>query len=331
MGASSLYSAASQDSIWDRRAFHVVRSEKFDEAIHSALAALEQSRVVQNRGTLLLARLLGIEGTVHLKEGFTIRVNRSNITTAINLIRLSYFGASLTSTPNARWRSWTVSLEEGTIQTPEGLRFWLDSIEPAIFAETYIHQIHFLGFDLKGKVVIDVGGFVGDTALYFAMHGAKVIVYEPDPINFLMLKKNIELNDKISDQITIWNKAVGKLGRSRVAIGLKGGSGIYASSARVLDVPSVDLETILKENHLDRAHVLKLDSKGTEFELFSQTHIYKFDLISCEYSADVVGRSPVDLIESLKRAGFTHFRVFKHNCFYYHLQDHGTIQAAQLG
>jgi FkbM family methyltransferase len=48
-----------------------------------------------------------------------------------------------------------------------------------IFKEIYQYQ-------WKGKTILDIGGFVGDTALYFLKNGAKnVIVYEP-------LKKNIQ-------------------------------------------------------------------------------------------------------------------------------------------
>jgi hypothetical protein len=37
------------------------------------------------------------------------------------------------------------------------MRFYLYSVDPLIFSETFIHDIHFVGFDLKDKVVIDIG------------------------------------------------------------------------------------------------------------------------------------------------------------------------------
>lgn len=305
------------------------RSKKFDDIAHNVLAALEQSRVVRNRGTLLRARLFGIRGQLRFADGFEMPVQASNLAVAINLVRLSYFGASLTNSSTPRWGSWVVSLDSGILQTPEGIRFCLESMEPAIFAETFIHQIHFFDFDLTGKVVVDVGGFVGDTALFFANLGAKVIVYEPDPTNFSMLLRNIELNPRFANRITVWNKAVGTSGSLPVAIGLKGGSGVYASSSHVRNMPSVDLRGILEENNIRRAHILKIDSKGTEFDLLAQQPISQFDIISCEYSADIAGKSPEMLVDMVKAAGFTRVRVFKHNCFYYRLQEHGTIQACR--
>ena len=74
------------------------------------------------------------------------------------------------------------------------MRFYLYSVDPLIFSETFIHDIHFIGFDLKDKVIVDVGAFVGDTALYYANFGGIVYAYEPHPVNFYWLKKNIACN-----------------------------------------------------------------------------------------------------------------------------------------
>ena len=307
----------------------VGRRLSFDDRLHAWTAALEQSRVVRNRGALLRARLLGDGGQLRFRDGLTMPVHRSNLDLAINLVRLSYFGAALTTPSEPKWGTWPVSFETDMIQTPEGIRFRLDSVEPAIFAETYIHQIHFFGFNLSKKVVIDVGGFVGDTALYFAYHGAKVIVYEPDPSNYSMLRSNLALNPELAERVTAWNKAVGIQGSMPVAVGLQGGSGVYASSPHREHLPSVDLAGVLSENNIARADILKLDAKGTEFSLLAEPCLSKFDFISCEYSADIVNKSPETLVRYVKSAGFNHVRVFKHNCFYYRLQEHGTIQAAR--
>ena len=50
-------------------------------------------------------------------------------------------------------------------------------------------------FDVKDKVVIDVGAFVGDSAICFALKGAKrVIAVEPHPGAFAEMLENIKLN-----------------------------------------------------------------------------------------------------------------------------------------
>jgi FkbM family methyltransferase len=49
--------------------------------------------------------------------------------------------------------------------------------------------------DCHGKTVLDIGGFEGETVVYFSSLGAKkVILYEPIPAHFKTAKQNIERN-----------------------------------------------------------------------------------------------------------------------------------------
>jgi FkbM family methyltransferase len=49
--------------------------------------------------------------------------------------------------------------------------------------------------DCKGKVVLDVGGFEGESAVYFWGKGAKkIVIYEPVPAHVEAIKKNVALN-----------------------------------------------------------------------------------------------------------------------------------------
>jgi len=50
--------------------------------------------------------------------------------------------------------------------------------------------------DVSGRVVVDVGAYVGDSAIYFALRGAKkVIAVEPHPGAFAEMLDNIKLNN----------------------------------------------------------------------------------------------------------------------------------------
>ena len=50
---------------------------------------------------------------------------------------------------------------------------------------------------IKDKIVLDVGANIGDTPIYFALHGSKkVIGIEPFPQNYEIAKKNVEINNK---------------------------------------------------------------------------------------------------------------------------------------
>jgi FkbM family methyltransferase len=49
--------------------------------------------------------------------------------------------------------------------------------------------------DCQGKVVLDVGGFQGESAVFFSGMGAnKVIIYEPVTANHQFIKENVRLN-----------------------------------------------------------------------------------------------------------------------------------------
>lgn len=53
----------------------------------------------------------------------------------------------------------------------------------------------FRGEDLTGKVAVDVGAFIGDSSVAYAERGAIVHAFEPIPIFYDFLCRNIELNN----------------------------------------------------------------------------------------------------------------------------------------
>jgi Predicted methyltransferase len=63
--------------------------------------------------------------------------------------------------------------------------------------------------DVKSKSVVDIGAFVGDTAVYFAIKGAKkVIAIEPHTGAYEELVENIRING-LEGKIVPLNIAVG--------------------------------------------------------------------------------------------------------------------------
>ena len=63
--------------------------------------------------------------------------------------------------------------------------------------------------DVKGKDVIDIGANIGDSAIYFALKGAKhVYAFEPYPYSYYIANKNIRLNG-LQDKITLVNQGCG--------------------------------------------------------------------------------------------------------------------------
>jgi FkbM family methyltransferase len=272
----------------------------------------------------------GIKDKVKLKfrSGLIIDSNRET-KWLVHVLYELYKSVPLKDTKENCEYCWRVDWQNKILILPNGLRFYLYSVDPLIFSETFIHEIHFIGFDLKDKIIVDVGAFVGDTALYYANFGTIVYAYEPHPVNFYWLKKNIELNPHLKDRIKIFNEAVGKDEEIEIPIGknISGTFSIYNQvKVKALRIKSVSLRKILEENNLNDPYLLKADCKGCEYYIIEDDAISKFEKVKIEYTG--FNRPKVDyIISRLKSKGFSKFRIYKHNYGIYHLSDHGTIYA----
>jgi FkbM family methyltransferase len=137
--------------------------------------------------------------------------------------------------------------------------------------ETFYEEIYGV-FNVSKGVVIDVGAFIGDTAIYFASKGAKVVAFEPLPPIFKIAKVNIQLN-KLENAISIRNEAVSdscgltmiKYEKSWPSMSstffVKGGTNYY-------EVKSVSLSEIIFE--LGNVRLLKMNCEGCEHGALSQ-------------------------------------------------------------
>ena len=87
-------------------------------------------------------------------------------------------------------RSWRFDGREKVLITPDGIRFSLKGFDSVIFADTFLHDTHFVDFDLKDKKAIHAGAYVGETALYYARRGAYVYAFEPQSDCFEIALRN---------------------------------------------------------------------------------------------------------------------------------------------
>lgn len=104
-------------------------------------------------------------------------------------------------TKNHVWKHCMINGEEITIShngTSSKFKNWRDSEINAIFFEDEYGY-----FDLKDKIVVDVGANIADSTVYFAKNGAKkVIALEPIKKNYDMAMENLKLND-LQNQVTL--------------------------------------------------------------------------------------------------------------------------------
>jgi FkbM family methyltransferase len=160
---------------------------------------------------------------------------------------------------------------------------------------------------LKGRDVIDVGAGVGDSALYFILHGArKVIAVEPLPNVARCAEENLKLND-VADRVKVVNAALGGELMSvpcDQAVYSSGGFSTLKGSGPCR-VPGVTISDLL--NMVDDPYLLKMDCEGCEAQVIlgpERERLRAFEHIILETHPFITGVSNEELLASLKELGF---------------------------
>lgn len=270
------------------------------------------------------------KGRFICRNGFILKFNDTNVKHIRSLFYFSLLDGALFSNRKGYW-----NYKNNIITTPQGVKFNLSSFDELIFSETFLHDIHFSDFDLKGKIVVQAGGFTGDTALYYAYRGAKVYSFEPDLNSYNLAILNLKLNNaKLRKRIVFKNLAIGKDKIVEFPVNAdvnSGGSSVYKTDkCRTVKIRSVSIKTILREFKIKNPYLLDLDIKGSEFDVINERALSKFKMIRIEYSTKI-GKKKLGnrdyIIKRLKQLGFKSIRVYKHNYGSYDLFEHGTIEA----
>ncbi|MGC8615399.1 MAG: FkbM family methyltransferase, partial [Thermoprotei archaeon] len=118
--------------------------------------------------------------------------------------------------------------------------------------------------DVKGKRVLDVGASIGDSALAFALRGAKeVVAFEPYPFPYGLAVKNVEANGL--KNVKVVNAGVGGKDRSiMVTTGETTTGDDLKPSQEGVEVPVYSLDHVLEE--YGPFDVMKMDCEGCEYE-----------------------------------------------------------------
>ncbi len=162
----------------------------------------------------------------------------------------------------------------------------------------------------KGKTVVDIGAFIGDSALYFLMVQKADIVYafEPFPYSYEIARKNVELNK--AENILLFNEAVGAE-ESEITLNpqLRSDAGSVLASAPGIPVRIRSLESIVNDFGIQNA-IMKVDCEGCEYEIFRRVNrrtMEAFDEIVLEYH-----RGCDDLAHRLEDFGYTVALLYDH-------------------
>jgi FkbM family methyltransferase len=172
--------------------------------------------------------------------------------------------------------------------------------------EYSIHNVQFVAFDIESSktlsaieeefnsdlmkinelkfsenpVIIDIGANVGIVSFYFAKKypNSKIFAYEPHPLNYQNLLKGIEENNITN--IYPFNLAVFSKSDLDVKIHLHENNTSASSVFRFLpkdpyvEVKTISLEDIIKQNNISYIDFLKIDCEGAEFDILENTEIF---------------------------------------------------------
>jgi FkbM family methyltransferase len=160
-----------------------------------------------------------------------------------------------------------------------------------------------LGLSVKNCDVVDIGAYIGDTAIYFALKGARhVYALEPYPYSYRLAKRNVSINN-LGKKISMINSACGsKNGKILLKSDYKNLAGSdLKSSESGKEVSIMSLDTICKKYGLSQA-ALKIDCEGCEYDIILKSTnetLRRFDSILIEYHYGYT-----KLEKRLKSAGF---------------------------
>ncbi|MEM3193096.1 MAG: FkbM family methyltransferase [Candidatus Parvarchaeota archaeon] len=138
---------------------------------------------------------------------------------------------------------------------------------------------------VEGENVVDIGANLGDTAIYFAIKGAKkVISLEPYPYTFALATKNIGLSG-FKDKIEIINAGYGEDKKIKIDTSFIPDNGSdLRESENGSDINLYSLKTLMNKYNIDFG-ILKMDCEGCEYNLLNEDDetIKKFSMIQIEY------------------------------------------------
>jgi FkbM family methyltransferase len=168
-------------------------------------------------------------------------------------------------------------------------------------------------FKIKEKdIVVDIGAHVGYFSIYSSINAknGKIFAFEPYSKSFEVLKKNLEIN-QITNVIP-QNLGVTKESGTSTLYFKKNyaiGNSIYKNtdSDSNIEIKTISLQDIIKNNSLQRINILKLDCEGAEYQiLLNLDHqtLEKIDKIVSEIHPRIENFKIKDVKEFLTIKGF---------------------------
>lgn len=121
---------------------------------------------------------------------------------------------------------------------------------------------------------IDIGAWIGPTALYAACRSRHCYAMEPDPVAFCELRANVALNPTLESRISLSPQCIAatcgplRLGNKTSGYGGDSMSSLLFSESPVgWEAQGVTIERFVSENSIRDCSFIKMDIEGGEFDV----------------------------------------------------------------
>ncbi len=209
---------------------------------------------LQKPGIARLLPFLGNQGTVNiaLRSGRSVDLPVAHWDLLPSICRLDQIGASVEVLSDVK----RVTVGDTVLYSP----LWTRA-EPGYYKEVFIDDIYGTrDHDRSGQIVVDVGAYVGDSAVAFARAGATVHAFEPLGSLAACIARNAAANG-LAERIVVH------------AVGLSEADGTQHTSSDVLHfVEGIAYVLNKLPANID---VLKIDCEGAEYYLFGNPAFLK--------------------------------------------------------
>jgi len=153
--------------------------------------------------------------------------------------------------------------------------------------------------DYAGKTVLDIGAYVGDTAIFFLSKGAKsVIAIEPNPRHYEILCMNTENLPVVSIKASVGSKVpISSIHEVDGACGWVRLSMLGLEASRYVDAPLCSLSKLIEKHNPD---IVKINCEGCEHFMLDEIARYADKVTFVVQFHDIQNKRKEDAIAYLE-------------------------------
>jgi FkbM family methyltransferase len=170
-----------------------------------------------------------------------------------------------------------MSQDEPTVSVPAGFRavrrpdeFW-EKVAQGIWEPATVRVLETVL--TPASTHIDVGAWIGPTVLLAATRADHVLAFEPDPVAYAELDRNVALNPDLASRVDLRREAlfdrssVMRMASNSDHLGDSGASLIHRDVTRreTVNVPTLDARQVAAEPAFAACDLIKIDIEGAEY------------------------------------------------------------------